>query len=94
MRIVKIKTLKEVFNQNMSNRGIDFLSIDCEGLDLNVLKSNDWNKYRPTIVCIETHDDLQNDLHSESAKFMNEVGYTLKGKTMQGANVGSLLFME
>ncbi len=91
---IKIKTLKEVFNQNMSNRGIDFLSIDCEGLDLNVLKSNDWNKYRPTIVCIETHDDLQNDLLSESAKFMNEVGYTLKGKTMQGEHVGSLLFME
>ena len=32
---------------------IDFMSIDTEGFDLEVLKSNDWEKYRPTIICIE-----------------------------------------
>jgi FkbM family methyltransferase len=91
---IKIMTLKEVFNQNILNQPIDFLTIDCEGLDLNVLKSNDWNKYRPKVVCIETHEKLQNDLVSESAIFMNQIGYTLKGKTIQGEYVGSLLFME
>ncbi len=91
---IKIMTLKEVFNQNILNQPIDFLTIDCEGFDFNVLKSNDWNKYRPKVVCIETHEKLQNDLVSESAIFMNQIGYTLKGKTMQGEHVGSLLFME
>ncbi|MCW5198181.1 FkbM family methyltransferase [Desulfobulbus sp. F3] len=32
---------------------IDFLSVDAEGVDLKVLKSNDWNKYRPYIVLAE-----------------------------------------
>ncbi len=91
---IKIMTLNEVFNQNMLTPAIDFLSVDCEGFDFSVLKSNDWNKYRPKVVCIETHDKLQNDLVSESTIFMNQIGYTLKGKTMQGAHVGSLLFME
>jgi len=36
-----------------SGQGIDFMSIDVEGLDLEVLKSNDWEKYRPRYVLIE-----------------------------------------
>lgn len=33
---------------------IDFISIDTEGLDFEVLQSNDWEKFRPTVVCVET----------------------------------------
>jgi len=32
---------------------IDFMSVDVEGLDLPVLASNDWERYRPTIVLAE-----------------------------------------
>ena len=32
---------------------IDFFSIDVEGLDLSVLKSNNWNRYRPTYILAE-----------------------------------------
>ena len=91
---IKIMSLTEVFSQNCSTTPIDILSVDCEGLDFDVLKSNDWNKYRPKIVCIETHDTLENDLISETANFMNQAGYTIKGKTMQGEHVGTLFFME
>lgn len=94
--IIPIKTmsLQQVFEENLAVATIDFLSVDCEGLDFEVLQSNNWEKYRPKIVCIETHDTLQNDLISESANFMANVGYSLKGKTMQGAHVGTLFFME
>lgn len=90
---VKVMSLKEVFDKYLKVDKIDFLSIDCEGLDFEVLKSNDWEKYRPKIVCIETHGTLQNDLISESTIFMAKHGYSLKGKTMQGAHVGTLFFM-
>lgn len=30
-----------------------FLSIDVEGLDLEVLNSNNWEKYLPRVICIE-----------------------------------------
>jgi len=32
---------------------IDFLSVDVEGLDLAVLKSNDWTRFRPRCVLAE-----------------------------------------
>ena len=35
---------------------IDFMSVDTEGLDLDVLRSNNWEQYRPKLLCIETLD--------------------------------------
>lgn len=62
---------------------IDFLSVDVEGLDLEVLKSNDWNKYRPKFVLTEI---LGSSLHeiekSAIGMFMNEAGYALYAKCM------------
>jgi hypothetical protein len=33
---------------------IDFLNVDVEGHDLNVLRSNDWERFRPTFVLAES----------------------------------------
>lgn len=35
---------------------IDYLNIDVEGNDLGVLQSNNWNKYRPKVISIESLD--------------------------------------
>ena len=29
------------------------MSIDVEGFEIEVLKSNDWNKYRPKVIVLE-----------------------------------------
>jgi len=73
------KTLKEVLNSNMiENQHIDFMTIDVEGLDYDVLLSNDWTKYKPSIILIE---DVGFDLQSmESSKVYNYLigkGYSL-----------------
>lgn len=34
--------------------GVDVLSIDTEGYDLEILQSLDFAKYRPRILCVET----------------------------------------
>ena len=42
-----------------ANRPIDFFSIDAEGYDLDVLQSNDWEKFRPRyllVECLERND--------------------------------------
>ena len=57
-------------------RAVDFLNVDCEGNDLNVLQSNDWSRWRPKVICVEDHaDDWQ---QSEIVDFMKSVGYSLK----------------
>ena len=56
---------------------IDLLSIDCEGHDLAVLKSNDWRKYRPDVVVVEDFDKSENtDIDQE----LNRHGYKLHCK--------------
>jgi len=55
--IIKVLPLKEIFNNYLENK-IDFLSIDVEGFDLIVLKSNDWKKYRPKFIIVEINRDL------------------------------------
>lgn len=57
---------------------IDFMSIDVEGNDLNVLQSNDWNKYRPEIVVVELLlDSIEVLIESEVYLFMKDKNYEL-----------------
>ena len=35
---------------------IGLLSIDCEGVDYSVLTSFDWERYKPTVVAVESHN--------------------------------------
>jgi len=65
---------------------IDFLTIDVEGLDLQVLESNDWTTYRPRVVVVEILDkpiyELENHL---IVVFMKKNGYQLYSKSNQSA---------
>lgn len=35
---------------------LDLMSIDCEGLDLEVLRSNDFERFRPRVMIVEDHE--------------------------------------
>jgi FkbM family methyltransferase len=52
---VKVIPLSEVLDTYLDNKHIDFMSVDAEGRDLAVLKSNNWDKYRPTLVMVESN---------------------------------------
>ncbi len=52
---ITTKTLKDVLDSYLpSGMPIDFMSVDVEGLDLEVLRSNDWNRYKPSILLVES----------------------------------------
>tara|TARA_Y100000996_G_C22528313_1_gene645397 strand:- start:845 stop:1438 length:594 start_codon:yes stop_codon:yes gene_type:complete len=56
-RKIKSQKLTTVLNNSKyKNRKIDFLNIDVEGVDLEVLKSLDFKVYRPRVICIEIID--------------------------------------
>lgn len=58
---------------------IDFLSVDAEGHDVQVLQSNDWNRHRPELVVAELHErDLEAVTASPLTAFMHDVGYTIR----------------
>lgn len=64
------------------NQAIDFFSIDVEGMDFNVIQSNNWDKYRPNFVVIESlNSNLQEDLKTELSSFFIGKNYNLVAKT-------------
>lgn len=51
--VVPVRTLRDVLAEHASGVRIDFLSIDTEGLEEEVLGSNDWARFRPVAVLVE-----------------------------------------
>jgi FkbM family methyltransferase len=62
---------------------IDVLNIDAEGRDLEVLRSNDWRRYRPRCVLVEARIGGLDKLGSDETNiFLAEEGYRLYAKTV------------
>jgi len=72
---VKVNTLEEVFDEHLGGRCIDFVSIDAEGYDLAVLRSNNWEKYRPRLVCIESFNIQDRGYGKKQEAFLIKRGY-------------------
>lgn len=61
---------------------IDFLNVDVEGHDLNVLRSNDWARFRPTMVLVESLEhDAAHVFDDPHYAFMRQQGYALYCQT-------------
>jgi hypothetical protein len=53
-----------------------FLSIDAEGADFEVLRSNNWESFKPRVICIESPKDI--DVDSKSiVQYLEKYGYSL-----------------
>jgi FkbM family methyltransferase len=70
-------SLAKIIKEYGGGRKIDFMSIDCEGHDLSVLRSNDWSGNQPTYVVVEDHEGHSNSVHTEIDNFMKSCGYNL-----------------
>lgn len=95
---IKMETsaLAEVLDVYLpKNIEIDFLSVDVEGLNFQVLKSNNWSKYRPKIILVESLDfSFYNLDDSEIYKFLVNKGYRLFAKTVNTLFFVSNFFKE
>lgn len=61
-----------------------FLSVDCEGLDLEVLKSNNFNSFSPRVICVEDFE-FKRKKNSAIEIFLNKYHYTLVDYTRPSA---------
>jgi FkbM family methyltransferase len=78
---VEVKPLNKILDAHLTSSEIDFLNVDVEGLDLDVLKSNDWSKYRPKFVLVEILQSSLHDLkHDPIFKIMKENNYIVFSK--------------
>lgn len=56
-----------------------FLSIDAEGLHLAILKTIDYQRFRPPIICVETLVSGSRQTIPEIPAFMTSQGYVARG---------------
>lgn len=60
---------------------IDFLSIDTEGMDLDILMTNDWDSLRPQLILAELKvDSLRLALESKMNQYLEQSNYRLVSK--------------
>ena len=79
---IEVRPLSEILSAHLpKNQHIDFINIDAEGLDLDILKSNDWSKYIPDFILVEgsfSADSLSDD---EIYNYLKSKNYTLVART-------------
>lgn len=81
---VPVLPLREILNRHLPDgQHIDFLSVDVEGLDLEVLRSNDWARFRPTAVVVEELPGPSAPAEGTAiSRFLGSQGYSLRARTM------------
>lgn len=87
VRSVRTRTLDEIIEETpFRNQQIDLLSVDTEGHDLHVLKSLSIEKYKPSLILVESHakcleELMASELHaylvSRKYRMVNWVGLTV-----------------
>jgi FkbM family methyltransferase len=57
----------------------DILSIDVEGLDYEILKSIDWKRWRPRVICVETAEVETGKVETKILELLQGLGYAVRG---------------
>ena len=56
---VPVITLKDIFATHAPDKTVNFMKVDVEGLEYEVLAGNNWDMYRPQVLCIEANHILK-----------------------------------
>lgn len=84
-RRLPCEPLQGIIDEHLDGAQIDMLSVDCEGHDLDVLRSLDFSRTRPTAVLVEdfiAYEGLANGRRSEIVDFLSAVDYRPIGQCM------------
>lgn len=83
VQVVKMPlvSINRAIADNFGGKAPDLISIDIEGLDFAVLKTLDFARFRPKIICAETIIFNKFAHNTETPKLLTEKGYELRGMT-------------
>jgi FkbM family methyltransferase len=92
---VPIKPLEKILDENVKeDEKLGFFDVDVEGFDLQVLKSNNWERYRPKVVMVESALTLKDDMNSDISLYLEGVGYRIIAKSAVHKHLGNLFFID
>lgn len=78
--IVTANRLDYILSKHMpEGTNIDLMNVDIEGFDIDALKTNDWNRFRPSVILVEDYSiDLASSEKSEIYNFLSSKSYKLQ----------------
>lgn len=77
---IQAQSLSDILKSRLKpGQQIDFMDVDVEGAELNVLKSFDWDNLRPNVVLVEDNSSWGED--SEIVSFLKTKDYVIYAKT-------------
>jgi FkbM family methyltransferase len=85
-RIVKVVkmplvTINKVIEEHFRGKAPDFISIDVEGLDVAIMQTLDFQRFRPKVICAETLVPLGFNMDPAMTKFLAQQGYEARAVT-------------
>jgi len=69
---VQVVPLSEVLEQQQAPREFDFLSVDVEGTELDVLRGTHLDQWRPRVILVEAHSQ---ETAAELDQYLAQYGY-------------------
>jgi FkbM family methyltransferase len=82
-KIVKVPLvpINKVIEDHLGGKAPDFISIDVEGLDVAIMKTLDYQRFRPKVICAETLKALSFEMEPEMTEFLAQQGYVARAET-------------
>ena len=77
---IKMRDINDIIRENFP-AAPNFVSLDAEGVDVEILKSLDFDEFRPQVFCVETIVFDTQEKTTEVSEFMQAQGYMIFGET-------------
>ena len=75
---VRQTTLGKILREFLpKGQAIDLLCVDCEGMDAEVLRGNDWRLAKPRVICAEGKDEAEK---KGLSRLLEPRGYRLQAR--------------
>ncbi len=75
--IIQCRLINEILEEALPHgKAIDYINIDLEGFDELIVKTLDWNKYKPTLISVEMlQHSIETILDSEIYRILKSFDY-------------------
>lgn len=97
-RTVPVQTfrLSTLLDKHLTGNSIDLLNIDAEGFDFEILQSNNWEKYRPLVICVELSPvkTINDILDTPTYLYLKGMGYDVYTKNYITNKISSVVFVD
>lgn len=78
---IRINTFNAIVNKYLNGKAPDIIFLDAEGLDEIIIKSINFKKYAPKIICVETYAYGVGIKNYKIIEFVKSKGYTIHADT-------------